>query len=672
LEESLAIASCILEALAHAHAAGLLHRDIKPENVMVTGPRSAKLLDFGLARSFQVAPEAQTEMDLTGEHRVPGTHGYMSPEQLAGAPLDARSDLFQAGILLYECLTGTAVFGGSSPQERLVAILTRDLDIGSLVSRGLPASLASVLSRILSRDPERRYPTAMAFNRELAALQDGRVDNELPNVLAVIDFENVSRDAEVDWVGAGIAETLVSDLTHASGLEVAPRAKVARTLGSLGNPGNRDLELGLALGCGWVFSGAYQKVGPALRVTTKLTEVSTGRVMATEKVDGTIADIFSLQDRIAQIVLRHLKLAVPARTPRGDRQVRAYELITRGKALITGLGRAELDRAVELLEDAIRLEPDHAPAHATLANAYAFRAIATSNPSDIAAAKARADRTIVLDPTNAEAHKWKGYALWREGHSGDALRTLRKAVELNPKDAHAHTILGSCCLFFESKRAALPYLQRGAELEPLVGFAWLALGNAHLWLMHLPEARYAFTRGLELESSPQAVTPTVGVAAFLGETLRIEGQLEEAWRRALEGIRSAESSDHAYRDTFRAYGLNVLGRIALQQGNPEAARAAYRQVIAQLRGRTHPRGSGHLMVQALAGLGRAGDAPAFEEGLALFENPHSWNFEPYFGCAPELGLLELARAAHALGRQEQAEALLIRAREAGSLEPFEA
>src|SRR5262249_10650403 len=133
-----AVTSCILGALGHAHALGLLHRDIKPENVMVTSARSAKLLDFGLARNFATTAsswrEAQTDTQLTAERCVPGTVGYMSPEQMVGAPLDGRSDLFQAGILLYECLTGRPVFSGNSPEERFVGILIRDLDVVSLVS----------------------------------------------------------------------------------------------------------------------------------------------------------------------------------------------------------------------------------------------------------------------------------------------------------------------------------------------------------------------------------------------------------------------------------------------------------------------------------------------------------------------------------------------------------
>jgi serine/threonine-protein kinase len=675
LEESLALASCILGALGHAHAAGVLHRDIKPENVMVTGSRSGKLLDFGLARSFGVAtPNARTEEALTTDQAVPGTVGYMSPEQVLGEKLDARSDIFQAGIVLFECLTGEAAFGGASPSERVAALFARELDLARLAGRSLPAPLAPILSRALARDPARRYPSAGAFLRELAALQEGRVDTELPGILAVLDFASLSGDPAVSWLGAGLAETLVSDLSRAGELEVVPRSRVGGTLAALGpEVANRELAVGLALGCSWVLSGAYQTASGAVRITANLCEVSTERIVASAKVDGRLDDIFSLQDRIAQLVQSHLRLAAGKPTAaRKTPQVRVYELITRASAFLAGLKREQLDQAVELLEDAIRLEPGYAPAHAALANAYAFRAIAITSSGDLDAARVAADRALALEPLNAAAHKWKGYALWRQELWQEALPVLRKAVELAPGDAQANTILGSCCLFSESKRGALPFLQRGVELEPRMGFGWFMLGTAHMALLSIPEARYAFERCLELEGSPQASSPTAGVAAYLAEALRIEGRLEEAWQRTLEGIQAAEASDHALRDSFRAYALCVLGRIALQRGEPSAARAAYGQVQAQLRGRTRTRGSGHLMIQALAGLGRAGDGAAFEEGLQLVDNPHSWNFEPFSGCTLERSLLELARAAQALERHELAQELLARARAAGSLEPFEA
>jgi TolB-like protein len=296
LDEAIALAIWILGALCYAHAAGVLHSDIKPENVMVTGARSAKLLDFGIALG----------------RVVPGTVGYMSPEQICGENLDQRSDLFQAGVVLYECLTGSPAFGGSSPRERLVAALTRDVDLSKILARGLPGALCPIVSRALARDRERRYPTAMAFIGDLIALEEGRVETEQSQVLAVVQFENLNKDPETDWLGAGIVETLALDLTRVAGLELVPPRRVAHALGALGTapagPTARDLDLGLALGCGWVLSGAYQTAGAAIRITSHLTDVSTGRLVASENLDGTLDGIFALQDQLARAVLARLRL----------------------------------------------------------------------------------------------------------------------------------------------------------------------------------------------------------------------------------------------------------------------------------------------------------------------------------------------------------------------------
>jgi len=675
-DESLSLASCLLGALGHAHAAGLLHRDIKPENVMVTGPRSAKLLDFGIACGLAVSrPGPEPEAALTVERAaVVGTVGYMSPEQLRGEALDARSDLFQVAIVLYECLTGQPAFGGSSPVERAAATLVGDVDLTVLAGRGLPPGLGPILARALSRDRERRYPTATAFLRDLAALQEGRVEAEPSEILAVVDFENVGRDPEVDWLGAGIAEALVSDLARVNDLAVLPRPRVARALATLRRIGSDapELELGLMLGCGWVLTGGYQKAGTALRLTSRVTDVYTRRATPLEKVDGTLDEIFDLQDRLARVVAAHLRVKAPVLTGRKEAsEFRAYELVTRAKVLVTQFRRETLEQAIDLLEDALRLDAGYAPAHAELAHAYDFHAIATTNAVELENAIHHADRAIALDPQNGQGPLWKGYALWRQERWNEAAPVLRRAVELAPNDALAHYFLGVASFLEGAKQEALPFLQRSLELEPLNAMGWLALGADHLALLNLAEANYAFTLCVGLERKEQRVWPTAGVAAFLAEVLRMEGHLEEARRRALEGIEAAEASDHPYRDTFRAYGLCVLGRIALQQRDLDAARAAYGQVIAQLHGRTRPRSCGHLMVQALAGLGRAGDASAFERGFHLFQTRHTWNFERFNGCLPEQGLLELARAAHALGRGEEAQVLLARAREAGSLEPLE-
>jgi tetratricopeptide (TPR) repeat protein len=243
-------------------------------------------------------------------------------------------------------------------------------------------------------------------------------------------------------------------------------------------------------------------------------------------------------------------------------------------------------------------------------------------------------------------------------------------MELDPSAYYAAYFAGSASLCASRKREALSYYQRAVELEPESAFAWLALGWTHVLLNQLVEGRYCLGRSVELESGGGKI-PTAGAAGYLADCLRRSGALEEARARALEGLESAERSDHMYRDTFRALCLCVLGRATLAQGDEQASRAAFRQALSQLRGRPQALGGGQLAVQALAGLARAGEGSApFEDALRLFERRHEFDFHYFYGCSDDLSLLELARAAQALGRPEEAQSLLARARAAGCLEPF--
>ncbi len=222
--EALSMTSGILEALTHAHAVGILHRDIKPENVMLTGDGASKLLDFGLAKTFAregdlgAGAEDKTETALTEVGTMVGTIGYMSPEQLRGDPLDARSDLFAVGAILYESVSGERAFPGRTAGERITAILSRD---PPPVSRpGTPLELQAILTKALARDVSRRYPSAAAFLSDLRRAGSGEFVSTLPDTIAILDFQNVSGNPDDEWIGSGIAESLATDLARASGLSV--------------------------------------------------------------------------------------------------------------------------------------------------------------------------------------------------------------------------------------------------------------------------------------------------------------------------------------------------------------------------------------------------------------------------------------------------------------------
>ncbi|HKC80376.1 MAG TPA: tetratricopeptide repeat protein, partial [Gemmatimonadaceae bacterium] len=241
-----------------------------------------------------------------------------------------------------------------------------------------------------------------------------------------------------------------------------------------------------------------------------------------------------------------------------------------------------------------------------------------------------------------------------------------RASEIDRANPGAPYFAGCSLLFLGRRDRALPLLQRALDLDPRSGMAWLALGVTHLCFGSLPEARHAFTRACETEARP-ARYPCSGASAYVGEVMRLEGDVAAARAHALAGVESAERSDHAYRDTFRAYALVVLGRSALDEGDRVAARAAFHQVLSQSRGRPRTRSCGHVVVEALAGLARVDDDPShFAEACRLFESGSTFNFEPFFGMLDDFTLFELATAADALGFHDQAHTLLGRARDAGS------
>jgi TolB-like protein/Tfp pilus assembly protein PilF len=663
--QALSICGALLEALGHAHAAGVLHRDIKPENIMVTGDNLARLLDFGIARLREEGgggSEEETEVALTQPGAVIGTLGYMSPEQLKGQPLDERSDLFSLGAVLFEMLEGSPAFPGATPTERIAAILGTEPRLSG--ATGIPSEAASVLSRALARDPEKRYPSAAAFLSDLRALASGELVASLPDSLAIVDLRNLSRGADDDWIGSGFAESLASDLARLPGVSLVPRQKVVQ---ARAQAPEAEPQLGRKLGCRWVLSGAYQRMGSRLRVTALLTDASTGQAVLSEKLDGDLDDIFALQDRLSSLVAGHLR-AGAAPEARPAPRIDVYERHARGRRFFHRLEKGTLDQARVLFEEAAGADPSYAPALAGLAAVHAMRYPFQTDPRELETSESYARRAITADPDLAEPRIWLGYTLSRLGHQDEAFSQESRAMELDPANAFAPYFGGFCLSQMGRREEALRLFQRAVELDPRHGFAWLALGWTHVDLGHGSEGRWCLERAVVLEGET-ASGPTSGVAGYLGECLRRSGELEEARAACLSGLDAVERSDNMYRDTFRGVCLCALGRTALAQGDAPSALAAFTQAVAHLRGRPRTLGGGQLLVQALAGLSRTGDgSPRLDEALELFQSRQGFNFDLMWICSDDVTLLELARAAAEAGRADEAVGLLARARERGSQE----
>jgi TolB-like protein/predicted Ser/Thr protein kinase len=266
-DEAVRLASQIADALHAAHERGILHRDLKPGNVMVVrqgGTPHAKLLDFGVAQL--ASPDPGVTRTVAGE--VMGTPAYMSPEQASAKPLDARSDVFSVGAVLYELLAGTRAFSGDSTAQILSAVL-RD-DPGPLDA---PPALQQIVHRCLAKDPDRRFQTMADVSRALEKLA-GSVDRTAS--IAVLPFANLSRDADDEYFSDGLTEEIISALTRVPGLKV-----IARTSAFAFKGKNEDIRrIANTLGVTHVLEGSVRRAGGRVRVMVQLIHAADGEPLS--------------------------------------------------------------------------------------------------------------------------------------------------------------------------------------------------------------------------------------------------------------------------------------------------------------------------------------------------------------------------------------------------------